>query len=264
MQPPFPGMDPYLEAPSLWPNVHTSLIVALRDDLAPRLRPRYYVSVEERVVQLGADDVLFATRPDAAVIRSQHRPALSSSSLTMEPIGVVTVELPLPEAMREVFLEIRSTTTEQVITVLEVLSPVNKQRGRGRYEYEQKRLGLLGTLTHLVEIDLLRTGEPMPMRGYTGTSDYRLLISRAERRPQAELLPFGVRQALPDFRLPLAADDDEPEVELGCLLHELYDRAGYDLRIDYTAEAVPPLREDDAAWADGLLRTAGRRLTSST
>jgi len=40
MPTPFPGMDPYLERPDLWPHVHNRLIVAIADDLAPRLRPR--------------------------------------------------------------------------------------------------------------------------------------------------------------------------------------------------------------------------------
>lgn len=42
----FPGMNPWLENPLLWHDVHQSLIVALRDALAPHLRPRYYVVVE--------------------------------------------------------------------------------------------------------------------------------------------------------------------------------------------------------------------------
>ena len=39
MPTPFPGMDPYLERPNLWSNVHNSLITAIRDVLAPMLRP---------------------------------------------------------------------------------------------------------------------------------------------------------------------------------------------------------------------------------
>ena len=259
MPTPFPGMDPYLEQPGLWPNVHTSLIVALRDDLAPRLRPRYYVAVEERTVRLGPDDLLFATRPDVAVVRPQPGLPDEGVSTAVESAGVVTVELPLPEEIREAFLEIRSVTIEQVITVVELLSPVNKNTGEGRRQYEQKRLALLGTRTHLVEIDLLRAGQLMPMRGYQGQSDYRVLISRSEQRPRAELLPFSVRQPIPRFHLPLTGGDDEPEVDLTRLLHTLYDRAGYDLRIDYRAEADPPLNGSDATWVDELLRAAGLR-----
>jgi hypothetical protein len=54
--------------------------------------------------------------------------------------------------------------------------------------------------------------------------------------------------------LPLRAVDTEPIVDLQGLLNGVYDRAAYDLRIDYTAAPVPPLSETDAAWADVFLR----------
>ena len=75
----------------------------------------------------------------------------------------------------------------------------------------------------------------------------------------ADRLPFSVRQPIPRFRLPLAPGGDEPEVDLNYLLHALFDRAGYDLRIDYHDELEPPLADSDAAWADALLRAAGLR-----
>lgn len=249
MPTPFPGMDPYLERADLWPNVHSSLIIALRDELAPLLRPRYYVAVEERTVRLDFDDVAFA------VARAPTPLHTSAAASPNHDVTTITVELPLPDELQQVYLEIRAVEADRVVTVIELLSPANKI-GEGRRHYEQKRLGILGTLTHLVEIDLLRVGQPMPMRGYTGTSDYRIVISRAEQRPRAELLPFGVRQPVPAFRLPLQVGDDAPEVDLNRMLHALYDRAGYDLRIDYRAEAEPPLHGDDAAWADALLRAA--------
>lgn len=259
MPTPLPGMDPYLERPALWPNVHSSLIVAIRDDLAPRLRPRYYVSVEERVVTLGVEDLPFAARPDVAVIHRAPSSGASAAGAVAQTPGVVTVELPMPEEMREVYLEIREVDSERVITVVEVLSPTNKLTGTGRRQYEQRRLGVLGLQTHLIEIDLLRAGTPMTMLGFEGRSDYRILVSRAEKRPLADLFPFSVRQPIPVFRLPLQPGDEEPELDLNHLLHTLYDRAGYDLRIDYHAEPEPPLAEADAAWLDTLLREAGLR-----
>ncbi len=59
MPTPFPGMDPYLEQRVLWPNVHNSLIAALRDYLAPRLRPRYFVAIEERTYIHSAGGLTF-------------------------------------------------------------------------------------------------------------------------------------------------------------------------------------------------------------
>src|SRR5262249_57764443 len=46
---PFPGMDPYLEHPVLWEGFHARLIVAVANQLQPRLDPRYIASIEERV-----------------------------------------------------------------------------------------------------------------------------------------------------------------------------------------------------------------------
>ena len=81
-------------------------------------------------------------------------------------------------------------STGKVVTVLELLSPANKSPGEGRRLYEEKRLQVLGTRTHLVEVDLLRGGEPMTMRGNGQGRHYRILVSRSERRPQADLQQF--------------------------------------------------------------------------
>jgi hypothetical protein len=49
MPSPFPGVDPYLEAPEYWAEVHSRMIVAIADDLAPKVRPRYRVAIGQRV-----------------------------------------------------------------------------------------------------------------------------------------------------------------------------------------------------------------------
>jgi hypothetical protein len=90
-------------------------------------------------------------------------------------------------------------------------------------------------------------------------SDYRILVSRGDCRPNATLYVFGVRQTIPTFPLPLKADDPEIRVDLGQVLHDLYDRASYDLRLDYSRDPEPPLAPEDTVWADRLLRRQGRR-----
>ena len=79
------------------------------------------------------------------------------------------------------------------------------------------------------------------------------------QRPSGDLYSFNVRQPIPDFPLPLQPDDEEPLIELNRILHDLYERAGYDLRINYRGSPMPPLEGEDAAWADALLRDAGLR-----
>jgi len=252
-------MDPYLERSGLWMDFHNRLIVALADDLAPRLRPRYYVSIEERTYLAGLTGLTFAGRPDVAVVAAP-KPAYHTATTTRPASpGVVTVELPEPDFVTETYLEVRTGDGNRVVTVVELLSPANKLPGEGRDRYEHKRMKVLSVRTHLVEIDLLRAGPPMTMRGDGRQTHYRILISRSFDRPRADLLPFDVQHPIPDFSLPLLRRGEELTVALNPLVHALYDRAGYDLRIDYRADLEPPLEGDDAAWADALLREKGLR-----
>jgi hypothetical protein len=257
MPSPFPGMDPYVEHSTLWPGVHNGLIAALQLSLAPQLRPRYYVALEERLYITEPDQRVFVGRPDLAVVgqspaETAPKPSLSASS-------VLTVQVPLPDEVRETYLEVRETGTDYVVTVLEILSPTNKRPGRGRWIYEDKRMEVLASRTHLVEVDLIRAGEPIPITGNGRGCDYRILVSRGDCRPNASLYAFGVRQPIPPFSLPLKPNDQEPTVDMGRILHDLYDRASYDLRLDYKGDPDPPLPSVDAAWADQLLRQKGLR-----
>jgi hypothetical protein len=250
-------MDPYLEHPTLWPGVHNGLIAALQLSLAPQLRPRYYVALEERLYITEPDQRAFVGRPDLAVVgqsatETTLKPALSVAS-------VLTVQVPLPDEVRETYLEVRETGTDYVLTVVEILSPTNKRPGRGRRLYEDKRMEVLASKTHLVEIDLIRAGEPMPIIGNGRASDYHILVSRGDCRPNATLYAFGVRQPIPSFSLPLKPTDQEPTVDLGEILRNLYDRASYDLRLDYKGDPEPPLPSVEAIWANKLLRQKGLR-----
>lgn len=247
MPTPFPGMDPYLEHHSLWPNVHNSLLVAIRDELAVRLRPRYYVAIEERIYQVDMTGMIFAGRPDVMLVRETATP-YQSDVATLVPVEIMIVE-----DVAESYLEIRTVNGDQVVTVLELLSPANKRDGDGRQHYLFKRANIQSSPAHLVEIDLLRGWEPMPLRKQPPPSDYRILISRAGQRPRADLLPFSLRQAIPPFALPLLPGDEEPIVRLNPILHALYDRAGYDLRIDYSKSPDPPFSDEDRAWAMTLM-----------
>ena len=121
------------------------------------------------------------------------------------------------------------------------------------------RQRVLGSFTQLVEIDLLRAAEPMPVLNNDTQSDYRILVSRGDCRPLADLYAFNLPDAIPCFPLPLPAGDREPVVDLKALLDLVYDRGSYDLRIDYTGEPVPALSEADAGGADVLLREQGCR-----
>jgi hypothetical protein len=246
MPSPFPGMDPYLEHPDLWPEVHSRLLVAIADALGPQLRPKYRVAIETRVyADTGAE--LLVGRPDVAVVPTATAEPLPSPPSPMATVvAPVMVEVPLPESIKERYLEIRAVGSGEVVTTVELISPSNKRPGRGRRQYEAKRLKILASQTHLVEIDLIRAFAPLPMQG-AGPSLYRILVSRADQRPHAALYPFNLNTPIPPFPLPLYPEDGDQVVDLQPLLNQIYDRASYDLAIDYSLPPVPDLAEAERA-----------------
>jgi hypothetical protein len=253
MRPPFPGMDPWLEQPALWLDVHNSLITAIRDDLASRLAPRYYIGVEQHTYVTSAAGDLAVIRPDVLIGRAASRKRIPRPNRAARAgVGVIEldVDVPVETQVEEWYLEVRLVRTRRLITVIEVLSPWNKSGGPGRKEYLKKRKHIFKTRTSLVEIDLLRGGRPMPLMSQTPVeSDYRILVSRGASRPRAKLYAFGVRQPIPAIPIPLLPKDPEPSLDLNAVLHALYERARFDLRLDYTQPPSPPLEEEDAAWA---------------
>jgi hypothetical protein len=249
MKTPFPGMDPYLENPIIWQDVHNRLIAAIADAISPIVAPRYYVALERRAYLLTPDDVVFVGRPDIALV-SKGQPVLPATAPVFN--GVLEVEVPMNDEVGEDYLEIHEVRTGKLVTLLEVLSPTNKIHPEGREQYEAKRAQVMLTRTNLVEIDLLRAGEPMAVVGRASRSDYRILISRGHQRPRAQLYFFNLRQPIPQFPLPLMPHEAEPLVDLNTILHQLYTRARYDLRLDYSQPPVPPLSSQDADWAATL------------
>lgn len=66
MQPPFPGMDTYLESSYYWSGLHIELIYNIVSDLQPQLVPRYVARPEQRVLLSPVEDagrLAVAARP---------------------------------------------------------------------------------------------------------------------------------------------------------------------------------------------------------
>ena len=262
MPSPFPGMDPYLEHPELWPGMHKLLISEIFRFLSPQLRPKYLVSLEVRIYKTADEDLSVISLPDVTVRQPQTATETTESNVAVAalPTQPLTVIIPMPYTVREGYLEIRERETKELITVIEILSPTNKRTGKGRQMYEEKREEILGSRTHLIEIDLLRRGRKMPVIGNDIESHYRVLVCRGNRRPRADLYAFNLQNPIPAFPLPLRSGDTEPVINLQELFTQIYDIASYDLKIDYRNwEVIPPLSEADTIWADAWLRDRGLR-----
>lgn len=257
---PFPGMNPYLEHPDRWNEFHHLLISIIAESLNPKLLPKYRIAIEKRIYQIDERSVLVGI-PDGTGLRKKPQTNRDNSNVAVAepPVKPLRVSVPMPDKTREGYLEILELATGEVVTVIEVLSPKNKRYGKGQDVYEKKRQKILASSTNLVEIDLLRVGEPMPVLDCDIEGIYRILISRGDERPIADLYLFNLADAIPSFSLPLRQGDSEPILDLQTLINAVYERAGYDFVIDYDSEPVPRLSESEAAWADSLLWEKGLR-----
>ncbi|WP_169974300.1 DUF4058 family protein [Tautonia rosea] len=261
MRPPFPGMDPWLEHPTIWPDVHNRLIAAIADVLVPMVDPRYFVGVESRMVLYPSPEDPRGARPDLAITRGQidapmPPPRGGGVAVAQEveaEVEVVEVDLPVrEEAIEETYLEIRDTRSHLLVTILEILSPSNKSSGRGREAYLARREEVLETQTNLVEIDLLRDGEVTPTTPSI-RSHYRVLVSRSVGRPRARVFAWNLRTQLPDIPIPLLPGDAEPILPLNATLHDLIDRARFFRRLDYEKPPFPLLSGPDMAWVKAIV-----------
>lgn len=259
MECPFPGMDPYLEHPDVWHSFHTRLVVQLANQITELLPDDYYVSVEDRaVIAIEGGDKTWS-RPDLGVV--DERPfAATDGGVVTAVVGSLHVQVPVPDMVEERFLEIREgDESGRLVTSVEVLSPSNKLSGDDRGDYIVKRSEVLGHRTSLVEIDLLRSGEPLPLTSPVARKDYSVLVARGWERPDALLIPFAVSDPAPDFPLPLSKGDPDLSVALGEAIHLVYELGRYWKRIKYSLPPTPSLRLESAAWAESLLHDKGLR-----
>lgn len=263
MESPFPGMDPYIETSRIWSDFHSDLAGEIRAELNRSIRPNYFAALTPYVTYDTVEITHTQSHgmyPDVGVW--QNPPAQSTTTgsqvsavtelVETTPIqSVVSMELPI-----ELFsVEIRTANEETLVTSIEILSPVNKRSGHDAHiDYLRKRRDILRSSAHLLEIDLLRAGNRPPLEQSVPPASYYVMLSKATHRPHVKVWPIPLNAHLPVVSVPLLEPDPDIPLELGVLVKSVYDRGGYDARIDYTQPIPPPaLSEHEAAWADTLL-----------
>jgi len=261
MSSPFPGMNPYLEHPNIWEDFHANLATEIQSQLSPRLRPRYFAALIPRVTyeEVTIEEKPRSIKPDVSVYQVSDQPlgggavAIASAPVT----GRIVMELPV----NLYTVEVHETDTGTLVTAIEILSPVNKRPNHEAYEdYQQKRRALLRSAAHLMEIDLLRGGRRPPLETPWPDSPYVVSLSRSERRPKVEIWPLRIQDAIPIMPVPLRVPDPDVPLDLGHAIQTIYDRAAYDMRIDYSRlPPKPDLAPEEVEWLDAQLRSVGIR-----
>ena len=260
---PFPGLDPYLELH--WGDVHHRLIQYSSDAIQPALPEDLLARVEERVYVESDAGRVRSIVPDAHVVE-WHPATAGTAVMTVNEVAVAEPACTVLEDLAEFtegYIEIRERDGGRVVTVIEFLSPANKAGGDGTVLYLKKQTQVLRSDSSLVEIDLVRVGRRvLAVRPFQiperVRNDYLACIRRGWLPEQRDLYAFALRAPLPILGIPLRAHEPYVPLDLQMLVDQCYRHGRYD-RLDYTAEPDPPLRPDDTAWADAVLKAANKR-----
>jgi Protein of unknown function (DUF4058) len=266
MKSPFPGMDPYIEACGLWEDFHNHFVERIYDHVAAAVPDRYMVRTGERSYVVLVEEEgqkKHAFLPDVGVMApgsASSRPGVTAAVAEpdVEP-GAVNMRALIDTRYRETFVEIYDTDPEQrLVTCIEVLSPSNKRRGSEGWDiYLRKRQSLLLGTANLVEIDLVRGGQKMPMAEAWPSAPYSLLVCRQQRAPDCTVWPAHFRRPLPAIPVPLASPDPDLSLTLQPMIEAIYARGRYYRSIDYADSLTPPLEVDERNWLAEQLRTTG-------
>ena len=254
MPSPFPGMDPYLEDPWLWADFHLTYIVTLRTEMNRQL-PMGYVCLADRYVWVqeqenGKSSIL--GKPDLFVTgqREQSSTQKESATAIQAPVEVL---LPSLTEKGSPYLKVIDRDNRRLVTVIELLSPANKAKGKDRDAIIWKRCEYLASGVNLVEMDFLEKGKHLlgglPPESVT---DYYIMVSKATERPHWHLAG-GLRSPLPTVNVPLNPDTPDIPLSLQACMNQAYDDAGYAREIDYRQPPNPPLSESDQTWSKTLL-----------
>jgi hypothetical protein len=250
-------MNPYLEM--FWGDVHTSLVTYARDQLQERLPDALRARAQERVFVEASQEMVRSVEPDVHVYQ---RPGQAGQGVAVaeaqvsEPLAVL--EVPLAEVTENYLEIIDARSGGRVVTMIEFVSRSNKRLGRGRDEYIRKRDEARSAGVNLVEIDLLRAGQPVTMVPPSAVppphrTPYHACVWRAARPGTCLYYALSLRLQLPTLPIPLRPDDANVPLDLQELVNQSYIRGRYD-DIDYRRPPDPPLPAEDAAWAEALLK----------
>jgi hypothetical protein len=257
MPSPFPGMDPYIEAPEVWGDFHGRLASEISAALNHHLRPRYVARLTPYVTYESIEIAgTVGIRPDVGVWRAQPPRALREEAvLTITP-PVAESEIEYEVPVRLYTVELHWVETMELVTAIEILSPVNKKRGHDAHiDYLRKRRDLLHSTTHFMEIDLLRGGERSPLEKPVPLAPYYITLSRSNRRPKVDVWAIRLQDKLPVLPIPLREPDSDVALDLSTIVVNLYEQGGYDMLIDYSKPPpLPKLSEADAAWLEICLK----------
>jgi hypothetical protein len=221
-------MDMYIERPEIWPDFHDSLIAAIRGLLQPLLRPRYAAVTQDRLYVVEIDE------PEV-------------------------FELWREEVRQPLIHIVEPAAGNRLVTAIEVLSPDNKLAGAGRRSYLKKRDEFYEGGANLVEIDLLRAGEPtvrISAEQLASLAPWHYLVAVTRRWPsRQEVYPIRLERRLPRIAVPLDEEEQDVPLNIQAAFTRCWDEGPYPELLHY---GEPPPGEMPAAEIQWCKQASGK------
>ena len=255
MPSPFPGMDPFLEDPDIFPDFHDSFITHARDRIQEHLPPPYIAALGRRAWIEVSERFI---GPDVQVVRPVYAPAETEGGAVAvaalpraEPLVIHVTHDERHEPLIEIYMGRGSE--RRLVTSIELLSLSNKTPGAGtmypwsgRDLYLRKQREILDGKVHLVEIDLLRGGEhttAVPrhrLAREAGEFEYHVSIHHFDNLEDFFVYPIRLNEPLPEIAIPLLPGDPPLLLDLQAVFQRTYNAGPYHREIDYRQDAPPP------------------------
>lgn len=226
--------------------------------LNAQLLPAYFANLEISTVTETVNLVQkLNIYPDVAIYESARDADFP------HPSGVAVLEAPvrrqtsLTQPVQQRRIVITALGSDDLVTIIEVLSPTNKRGGELK-KYRAKREEILSSDVHLVEIDLIRAGtrvgEELLERPML-EMDYVLLVNRAGSLRVSDIWPIQLNEPLPAIPIPLTYPDPDVTLDLGAVIQTIIERYRYDAIFDYSQPIPPPqLRPSMQDWWEQIER----------
>ncbi len=264
MPSPFPGMDPYIERPAIFPDFHDSLITYIRAALQPLLRPRYVALAADRFFVVESERPI---RPDLSVVRTSLPNRPGAQAALLEPDAPAVFEFWCEEVREPLIHIVEPAAENRIVTAIELLSPDNKRPGPGRQSYLRKREEFWSGGTNLVEVDLLRDGEPTvraTAEQLAGLVPWHYLVAVTRRWPSRhEIYAMPLQQRLARVSIPLASEDKDVTLDLQTVFTRWWDESPYPELLRYENDPPGKMPPEEVAWCNERLRAAGFRTKSA-
>lgn len=245
MPSPYPGIDPTIEQQGHWPNFHGGFMFVCQEALLATLPPNYDARMEDRVSlsERKGRERQAQREADVDVINlSGHGVGTATAvAVEIEADQATATALDLRGTPRKQrFIRIISRSGDEVVTVLELLSPANKF-GKGYRDFRKRHDDLLDAGANVVEIDLLRRGRRSPAADAAPGRDGYAIITKAEDPDRADVWAFTLNDRLPRIPVPLKPEDGHVVLDVGAVYRDTYDRGGFSRRLKYEEKPAAKL-----------------------